>query len=169
MTDVSIRPYRPHDHRAGRRLWVELAEQHRELYDDPGFGGADPGAAFDEYLTRLDLSGLWVAEDPADGVIGLVGLLMKGRTGVVEPVVVTAGRRGRGVGRALLDHVAEQARRRGLTRLTISPESRNLEALRCLHGAGYDVLSALELTLDLGRQAQRWRDGMALHDLQFRS
>ncbi|MEV1286721.1 GNAT family N-acetyltransferase [Micromonospora sp. NPDC049679] len=169
MTDVSIRSYRPHDHSAGRRLWVELAERHRELYDDPGFGGADPGAGFDEYLTRLDLYGVWVAECPEDGVVGLVGLIMSGSVGKVEPVVVTARRRGQGIGRALLGHVAEQAHRRGLARLTISPESRNLDALRCLHGAGYDVLSAVELTLDLRQREQHRRDGMALHDLQFRS
>lgn len=168
-SDVAIRPYRPADHGAGRRLWAELADQHRALYDDPGFGGGDPGGAFEDYLTRLDLSGMWVAEDRARGVVGLVGLIMRGRVGAVEPVVVTAGLRGNGIGRALLDHVAAEARRRGLARLTITPESRNVEALRCLHAAGYDVLSAVELTLDLGVRNRAWREGIDLHALRFRS
>ena len=166
---VTIRSYRPGDHSAGRRLWVELTERHRALYDDPGFGGADPGAAFEEYLTRLDLSGMWVADHAEDGVVGLVGLIMKGRAGEVEPVVVTEARRGQGIGRALLEHVATEARKRGLTYLTISPESRNLDAIRSLHAAGYDVLSALQLTMDLGRREHEWRDGIDIHELRFRS
>ncbi|MEJ3742393.1 GNAT family N-acetyltransferase [Actinomycetes bacterium KLBMP 9797] len=166
---VTIRSYRPHDHSAGRRLWAELTEQHRALYDDPGFGGVDPGAAFEEYLTRLDLSGMWVADHPEDGVVGLIGLIMQGQSGEVEPVVVTADRRGQGIGRALLEHVAEQARRRGLAYLTIAPESRNVDAIRSLHAAGFDVLSALRLTLDLGQQDQRWTGGLDIHNLRFRS
>ncbi|GAA4678446.1 GNAT family N-acetyltransferase [Phytohabitans rumicis] len=166
---VTIRSYRPGDHSAGRRLWVELAERHRALYEDPGYGGADPGAAFEDYLTRLDLSGMWVADHGEDGVVGLVGLIMKGRAGEIEPVVVTEARRGQGIGRALLEHVAAEARRRGLTYLTISPESRNVDAIRSLHAAGYDVLSAVQLTLDLGRREHEWRDGIDMHELRFKS
>jgi GNAT superfamily N-acetyltransferase len=166
---VTIRSYRPGDHSAGRQLWVELAERHRALYDDPGFGGADPGAAFEDYLTRLDLSGMWVADHAEDGVVGLVGLIMKGRAGEVEPVVVTESHRGQGIGRALLGHVADEARRRGLAYLTISPESRNVDAIRSLHAAGYDVLSALQLTLDLGRREHAWRQDIDIHELRFRS
>lgn len=169
MDDAVIRPYRPADHAAGRRLWAELVQQHRELYDDPGFGDRDPGAAFEEYLTRLELSGVWVAEYGDDGVVGLAGLVLAGRSGRVEPVVVTARRRGRGIGRALLTHVADQARRRGMARLTVAPEARNVAALRCLHAAGYDVLSAIELTLAL-RPADRAavRPELDLHELRFR-
>ncbi|MFC0532950.1 GNAT family N-acetyltransferase [Phytohabitans kaempferiae] len=166
---VTIRSYRPGDHSAGRRLWVELAERHRALYDDPGFGGTDPGAAFEDYLTRLDLSGMWVADHGEDGVVGLVGLIMKGRAGEVEPVVVTESRRGQGIGRALLGHVADEARRRGLAYLTISPESRDVDAIRSLHGAGYDVLSALRLTLDLGKRERPGRQEIDIHELRFRS
>jgi GNAT superfamily N-acetyltransferase len=166
---VTIRSYRPGDHSAGRRLWVELTERHRTLYDDPGFGGEDPGAAFEDYLTRLDLSGMWVADHGEDGVVGLVGLIMKGRAGEVEPVVVTESRRGQGIGRALLGHVADEARRRGLAYLTISPESRDLDAIRSLHAAGYDVLSALQLTMDLGRRDHAWRQDIDIHELRFRS
>lgn len=169
MTDVAVRPYRPADHAAGRGLWVELTEQHRALYDDPGFGGADPGAAFEDYLTRLDLSGVWVADDSRNGVIGLIGLIMNGRHGEVEPVVVSAAHRGRGVGRLLLGHVAEEARRRRLARLTVKPELRNVEALHCLRAAGYDVVSAVELTLDLAPRQHAWRDGVDLDRLMFRS
>ena len=137
------------------------------MYGDPV--GPDDGDAFEEFLTRLDLSGLWVADHPSAGVVGLVGLIMRGRAGEVEPVVVAREHRGQGIGKTLLRHVAEQANQRGLVQLTISPESRNVEAIRCLHAAGYDVVSSIQLTLDLDRHAHQWEDGLQLQGLRFRS
>jgi len=168
MTDAVIRSYRPSDHSAARALWVELAEEHRELYGSPATPG-DPGAAFEEYLTRLDLSGIWVAEDQSVGVVGLVGLIMTGRVGEVSPIVVSASHRRQGIGRALLDHVADQARRRSLSRLTITPESRNVSALRALHAAGYDVLTAVELSMELRHASAEEGSDVELFGLRFRS
>jgi GNAT superfamily N-acetyltransferase len=168
MTQVTVRSYRPSDHSAGRRLWSELTRQHQDMYGDPGKPG-DDGEAFEEYLTRLDLAGIWVAEHPEDGVVGLVGLIMRGRAGEVEPVVVDPAHRGRGIGKTLLQHVGARAADRGLVQLTISPESRNVEAIRCLHAAGYDVVSSIQLTLDLERHAHQWQDGLQLQGLQFRN
>ncbi len=166
---VRIRPYRPLDHRACRELWAELTRTRSALYDDPRGGGTDPGAAFEEYLTRLDLAGIWVGEHAEEGVVGLVGLVLGvSRGGEVEPVVVAERLHGRGIGRALLRHVAEEARRRELTRLSISPDSRNVEAIRSLHAAGYAVLSSVTLALDLPPRTQNWRDGLDLHGLRFR-
>lgn len=192
---VTIRPYRPSDHHAGRRLWAELTSHHQEIYGeggadhggaaagtgaegglgaavglgaprgpgtavglgaeggpggaDAGDLGADAGAAFEEYLTRLDLSGVWVADHRQAGVIGLVGLILRGRGGEVEPIVVDARYRRRGIGHALLDEVATQARRRGMAELTVSPRARDLDAVRCFHAAGYTTLSSLTFTLDV--------------------
>jgi GNAT superfamily N-acetyltransferase len=167
MTPVAVRSYRPSDHSAGRRLWSELTNQHNQMY---GEAVAEGGAGFEEYLTRLDLSGLWVADHADDGVIGLIGLIMRGRAGEVEPIVVTTSHRHKGVGRRLLRHVAAEAKKRNMSALTISPSSRNVEAIRSLHAAGYDVVSSIELTLDLDRHQHEWQlDGLELHELQFRS
>src|SRR4051795_13700388 len=127
MGPVTVRSYRPSDHSAGRRLWSELTNQHNRMYGEPA---EDRGEGFEEYLTRLDLSGLWVADHADDGVIGLVGLIMRGRAGEVEPIVVTVSHRHKGVGRTLLRHVANEARKRSMTSLTISPASRNVDAIR---------------------------------------
>jgi GNAT superfamily N-acetyltransferase len=167
MTPVAVRSYRPSDHNAGRRLWSELTNQHNQMYGD---AANDAGAGFEEYLTRLDLSGLWVADHADDGVIGLVGLIMRGRAGEVDPVVVTGSHRHKGVGRKLLRHVAAEAKKRSMVSLTISPSSRNVDAIRSLHAAGYDVVSSIELTMDLDRHSHEWQqDGLELHELQFRS
>ncbi|MFB9182444.1 GNAT family N-acetyltransferase [Dactylosporangium sucinum] len=156
---LTIRAYRPTDHRECRQLWAEMTEEHE--------GSADPGALFEEYLTRLDLSGMWVA-DVGGTVVGMVGLLLDGRGGAVEPLVVSSARRGEGIGRALLEHVADQARRRALGRLTISPAARNLDAIRCLHAAGYDALARVTLAIDLRGRGGTWQDGIDLHELRFK-
>lgn len=148
-------------------MWAELAERRSDLYGRSA--GPDPGAGFEDYLTRLDLSGIWVAEDPNEGIIGLVGLLMQGTTGEVEPIVVAARHRGAGVGAALLKHVTGEATKRSLARLTIRPESRNVEALKSLHAAGFDLLSAVELSLDLRPSPSTSADvEIDLHGLRFR-
>ena len=95
---------------------------------------------------------------------------MRGRAGEVEPVVVTTSHRHKGVGRRLLRHVASEAKKRNMLSLTISPASRNIDAIRSLHAAGYDVVSSIELTMDLDRHGHEWQqDGLELHELQFRS
>lgn len=164
---VSIRAYRPTDHNVCRALWAELTQVQRDLYDDPDRGGADPGVGFEEYLTRLDLSGMWVAEHSEDGVVGFVGLTLNGRAGEVYPVVVTQRHRSQGIGTALLAHIADQARSRALRELVVIPESRNVAAIRCLHAAGYDMLAAVRLTLNLAG-VRRETDEMDVHSLRFR-
>ena len=145
MSPVTVRSYRPSDHSAGRRLYAELTVEHNAMYQTES--RRDDGAEFEEYLTRLDLSGIWVADHADDGVIGL-----------------------KGVGRKLLRHVAAEAKKRNMTALTISPSSRNVDAIRSLHAAGYDVVSSIELTMDLDRHTHEWQqDGLELHELQFRS
>ncbi|MFG2038857.1 GNAT family N-acetyltransferase [Dactylosporangium sp. NPDC048998] len=163
---LTIRAYRPTDHRECRQLWAEMTAADAGLYG--ATSNDDSGAAFEEYLTRLDLSGMWVAVDAAHLVVGMVGLLLDGRGGQVEPLVVASARRGEGIGRALLSHVADQARRRGLGQLSISPAARNRDAIRCLHAAGYDALSRVTLAIDLRRKGSVWQDGIDLHDLRFR-
>jgi GNAT superfamily N-acetyltransferase len=182
---VVIRGYRPTDHSACRRLWAELTTEHRQLYPGaPPVPAAAPaavdevggsttradvsGAGFEEYLTRLDLSGMWVAQHAEEGVVGFIGLILQGRAGAVDPVVVTAELRGQGIGRALLGYVAEQARRRGMRELTISPALRNLEAVRCLYRAGFDAAATVTLALDLTGSDSQWRDGVDIHGVRFR-
>jgi GNAT superfamily N-acetyltransferase len=182
---VVIRGYRPTDHSACRRLWAELTTEHRRLYpgappvpaaapaavDEAGASAAPAdasGAGFEEYLTRLDLSGMWVAQHEEEGVVGFIGLILQGRAGAVDPVVVTADLRGQGIGRALLGYVAEQARRRGMRELTISPALRNLEAIRCLYHAGFDAAATVTLALDLAGRDSQWQDGVDIHGVRFR-
>ncbi len=148
---VTIRSYRPSDHNACRRLWAELDDHRADLTNDRSIRTDDPGAGFEEYLTQLTLSGMWVAQDGDSEVVGFVGLRLDGRLGEVDPIVVTESMRGRGIGQALLAAVAEQARRRGLRQLTVSPPLRDVAALRALRSAGFDTATVVTLSLSLAR------------------
>jgi len=171
---ITLRPYRPADHNACRRLWAELAEHRAQLYrQDGGAESRDTesgGAGFEEYLTRLDLSGMWVAECGGE-VVAFVGLTLDGSAGAVDPVVVTRKHRGHGIGRSLLATVANEARRRGLKRLTVSPSVRDHEALRRLHAAGFGSVSSVTLSYPLTRGGRSGgpTEPLELYDLRFHS
>jgi GNAT superfamily N-acetyltransferase len=76
--------------------------------------------------------------------------------------------RGKGIGRALLAHVADQARRRGLRELIAVPDTRNIAAIKTLHAAGYDTMAAVRLTMDLAGTSSEG-DEVDLHNLRFKS
>jgi GNAT superfamily N-acetyltransferase len=165
--ELIIREYAGGDYQAGRSLWAELTEYHRGIYGDPSIGGADPGAAFDEYLAMPERAGSWVAE-LGGRVAGLTGLLDRGPSAEVEPVVVTAAARGRGIGRALISLMAEEARARGYEYLAIRPVARNVAAVRRFHAAGFRTLGGhVDLTMDLGSRRHEWQHGASLHGLDF--
>jgi GNAT superfamily N-acetyltransferase len=164
VSAVTIRPYEQRDHEAGRLLWVELTERHRLIYDDPTIGGDDPGAYFEHYLATPGRAVSWVAEEDGD-VIGLTGLFVHGDHGEIEPVVVTAGRRSSGIGRALIATAIDEARRRGVTYLTLRPVARNVEAIELFHRIGFRHLGQIDLAMDLAQRPHR--DGVDIHGLPF--
>jgi GNAT superfamily N-acetyltransferase len=167
LRGVTVRPYRPSDHNACRALWAELVEHRGALYGSAPAAGSDPGAGFEEYLTQLNLSGLWVADNEETGVVAFVGLMLDGRSGFVDPVVVTGSMRGRGIGRALLAKVADEARRRGLHHLSVRPAVRDAAALHMLHASGFSTVATVTLTYDLSGQGGPPADTLDLFGLRF--
>jgi ribosomal protein S18 acetylase RimI-like enzyme len=146
----TIRPYGSSDLTACRALWAELTEVHRELYDDPTFGGDDPGRGFDRYLAEDRPERICVAD--ADGrIVGLAGLLVVDGRAELEPIVVAGETRGGGVGRLLAEAVVEGARELGFPRVRVRPVGRNSEAIRFFHALGFDVLGRVDLRLDLDK------------------
>lgn len=166
--DVVVREYASADYSACRKLWVELTEHHRRIYDDPSIGGDDPGSAFDDYLAAGERVASWVAD--LDGsVVGLTGLFDRGASGEVEPVVVTGRLRSRGVGRLLIERVVTEAVARGYEYLAIRPVARNVSAIRRFYDAGFQTLGGhVDLTMDLADRRHGWLEGARLHDLHFR-
>lgn len=48
-----IRKYQETDREHCRALWRELAEWHREIYQDPTIGGEHPEDYFDKHLAEV--------------------------------------------------------------------------------------------------------------------
>jgi len=165
---VSIRLYDPRDLEGCRRLWVELTEWHRSIFETASIGGDDPGSQFDAHLARVGAERIWVAEE--DGhVVGLAGLLLEEGEAELEPIVVSARLRSQGVGRRLAETGIEHARERGFRQLQVRPVGRNAEAIRFFHRLGFDVLDQVGLMLDLVPSAHRpWRDGELVAGRSFR-
>ncbi len=165
--ELIVRDYTAADYRACRALWAELTEYHRRIYGDPSIGGDDPGAAFDGYLAMPERMRSWVAESRGR-VVGLTGLLDRGSSGEVEPVVVAAAARDQGIGRRLISRVVEEALARGYEYLAIRPVARNVAAVRRFHAAGFRTLGGhIDLTMDLARRRHEWLPGASLHGLDF--
>lgn len=165
---MGVRGYAEGDLAACRGLWVELTEQHRQIYQAPEIGGDDPGSKFDEHLAKVGADQLWVAV--ADGqVVGLTGLQRMEEGIEIEPVVVAASHRGRGIGRLLIDAAIAGGQAAGHKLISVSVVGRNREAIEFYHAMGFDTVGTIELMYDTRPQEdQRWEPGDTISGLPFR-
>jgi GNAT superfamily N-acetyltransferase len=165
---VEIRKYRASDFDACRKLWAQLTEHHRELYDDMTIGGDDPGRAIEPYLANQNLRGPWVAEVRGE-TVGLGGLIVHDEEAEVEPLVVASGFRCQGIGKSLLDHIIREARRFGVRFLSVRPVARNVGAVTWFVDAGFDLVGHIDLFQDLSVTSERkWKSRMILHGKRVR-
>lgn len=164
MDEIEVRGYRDGDRDACRRLWEELTVWHREIYGDPGIGGAEPGLYFDKHLAKTGPEHLLVAV-AGDKVVGLAGYLVEDEEIEVEPLVVTGSHRGRGIGSMLLDAVVKRFERTGIKSLTVRPVMRNTKALEFFRSRGFDKVGRIELFIDY--TGGSWKKDLRLFELDF--
>jgi GNAT superfamily N-acetyltransferase len=141
---VIVREYRAADEDSCRKLFAELVDVHRKLYPD-----AEIGATFSPD------GRLFVAELEGE-VVGFAGMLRHPHSVEIEPIVIASGRRGDGVGRALVERVVEEARaEEGVTQVYAQPAGRNRDAFAFFKSVGLDVLAYARLQLDLEPRDRR--------------
>jgi len=163
---ATIRRYQPKDLEGCRSLWTDLTDWHRQLYADQTIGGDNPGAGFDAHLAEVGPERIFVAEQ--DGrLVGLAGMIVRGRKVELEPLSVRAGCRGAGIGRELAEAVMAAARAEGAEQVYVRPVGRNSEAIRIFHTLGFDVITRVELVYDLTDEG-RWHEGVELAARTFR-
>jgi GNAT superfamily N-acetyltransferase len=155
---VTIRPFEDQEAGPCRALWGELTRAHRALYDDASIGGDDPGSGFDAYLGEFAGARKWVAER-GGSVIGFVGLIIRGKQGEIEPVVVSFDARGQGIGRSLVETAVDAARAEGVDQLKASPVARNSHAIDFFHSLGFNALGHVDLLLDFRHAEAYWQPG----------
>ena len=163
---MTIRPFEKQDASACRALWAELTRSHRALYDDASIGGDDPGSGFDAYLGEFADARKWVAERGST-VIGFVGLIIRGKQGEIEPVVVSFDARGQGIGRSLVQTAVDAARTEGVDQLKASPVARNSHAIDFFHSLGFTALGHVDLLMDSRHPASYWQHGERLAGSDF--
>jgi GNAT superfamily N-acetyltransferase len=165
-TPVKIRPFEEQDASACRALWAELTRSHRALYDDASIGGDDPGSGFDAYLGEFAGARKWVAMRGST-VIGFVGLIIRGKQGEIEPVVVSFDARGQGIGRSLVQTAVDAALDEGVDQLKASPVARNSHAIDFFHSLGFTALGHVDLLMDSRHPASYWQRGERLAGSDF--
>jgi GNAT superfamily N-acetyltransferase len=159
-----IRKYQPEDLAQCRALWKELAEWHREIYQDPSIGGAHPKEHFDKHLIEVGADWLWVAVQNSQ-VIGLTGLIIKGKEAEIEPLIISQAHRGIGIGEQLVKTIISQARDKGVRFLNVKPVARNIQAVKFLYKQGFTKLGRIELFIDFSDYA--WKQGPELFGYTF--
>jgi GNAT superfamily N-acetyltransferase len=169
--NIVIREYKDTDYDACRALWGELSQHHADIYEDPSIAGNDPGMGFDEYMGRVDRCFTCVAEREIK-VVGLAGLLTThemSEGGEIEPVIVTASLRNNGIGTKLVEHVVNEAKKRGVRFLRIRPVARNIRAISLYVRLGFDLLGHVDLFQDLNSTSDRnWKPGIIIHGQELK-
>jgi GNAT superfamily N-acetyltransferase len=144
-----------------------MTERHRVIYEDPTIGGEDPGLEFDSHLSRVGPERVWVAVSD-ENILGLVALIVEGEQAEVEPIVVSSDRRSRGVGGQLLERVIDEAKKLGISCLSVKPVARNLEAISFFYEAGFRILGHIQLFMWLGPSFPgQWKPGPRLFGKPF--
>ena len=166
--EQKMRLYEPRDFEVCKALWAELTQRHRDIYADPTIGGTDPSHGFNMYLANHHRQATWVVE--VDGrVVGMAGLIVHGSEAEVEPVVVTASCRSRGIGGMLITEAIAHAKKNGVRFLSTRPVARNAEALSFFVDAGFNIVGQIDLFQDLAPATWRqWKDGLLIHGKQLR-
>jgi len=159
-----IRKYEPGDIERCRALWRELTEWHREIYQDPTIGGLHPEDYFDKHLAEVGPDQLWVAVHNSQ-VVGLIGLIVKGKEAEIEPLIVSKAHRGKGIGKQLIKTVVSEACNMEIRFLNVTPVARNIQAINFLYQQGFKNLGHIELFLDFSDYA--WKPGPQLFGRKF--
>ena len=164
---MRIRGYGRHDLDRCRSLWADLVERHRDIYDDQSIGGDSAGMEFDEHLAKVGPDSIWVAEVGGE-VVGFTSLIEKDQEAEIEPVVVSPGHRGEGVGTGLVDFAVDRARELGLLYVFVRPVARNREAVSFFHRRGFKTVGHIQLFQWLGESLpDKWKDGLDIFGERF--
>jgi len=161
---ITVRQYAEKDKAACRELWAELTQWHRDIYGDQTIGGTDPGLYFDEHLKKAGPEHILVAVDGRK-IVGLTGYLVMEEEIEVEPLIVAASHRGRGIGTKLLESLIAQVRGTGIKFLNVRPVARNKRALEFFRSRGFNKIGRVELFVDY--TGKDWKEDLKLFDLEF--
>lgn len=161
---IAVRPYSDEYREKCRELWHELTQRHRDIYDDQSIGGDTPGLYFDEHLEKAGKDHILLAFIGKE-VVGMLGYVQADEEIELEPLVVSAHHRGKGIGTALVKAFMDRVKDSGAKYLNVRPVARNKEALEFFRKKGFDKIGRIELFID--RTGKEWKKGVELFDRQY--
>lgn len=165
---MEIRNYSAGDLEVCRSLWAEMVQQHRDIYNDQSIGGENPGLEFDKHLELIGEEKIWLAESGGE-VIGFTSLIQNGEEAEIEPVVVSSGHRGKGVGEKLIKHAVEEARKLKVLCLYVKPVARNKDAVSFFYDCGFKTVGHIQMFMWLGESVpDMWKDGLDIFGRKFK-
>ena len=115
-------------------------------------------------MTKAGADNVWVAVSDFV-VVGMTGLMMEEGEAEIEPLIVSKGHRGKGIGKQLVETMVSEAKARGMRFLNVAPVARNVETIRFLHKLGFKTLGFVQLFVCLSDA--NWKSGPELFGLQF--
>lgn len=150
-----------------RALWAENVQRHRDIYNDQSIGGENPGNGFDQHLSSVGPDRIWLAKS-GEEISGLISLIVNGQEAEVEPVIVNSDYRGKGVGKALIEHVITVADKIGVLCLSVKPVARNEQAITFFYNSGFRTLGHIQMFMWLGESTpDTWKKGPVLFGKSF--
>jgi ribosomal protein S18 acetylase RimI-like enzyme len=123
-----------------------------------------PEENFDKHLGKVGPEALWVAVHDSK-IVGLIGLILKGREAEIEPLIVSKPYRGKGIGKQLIQTVIAEARSKRVAILIIGPAAQNKKAIKFLYKQGFKNLGYIELFMDLSNRP--WKPGPEIFGCKF--
>jgi len=149
MNGLQVRPAGAADRDTAHRLLTAQLIEHRLPADPEGIS-----RGIDHALAKDSPAWLWLAERDGRAVAvflanQIVSVEKGGETLWMEELYVTPGARRRGVARAMLDSVANEARRRGLRALDLEVVPSQQAAFALYRSLGFQDVPRQRLTLEL--------------------
>jgi GNAT superfamily N-acetyltransferase len=161
---INVRAYQATDRESCRRLWRELAEYHREIYNDYSIGWECPEDYFDMHLAKVGADRIWVATVDSS-VVGFAGLVVEGEEVKLDPIVVGKPFRRKGIGKKLVKLAISEAQKLGAKHLNVEPVARNAEAIKFYRELGFANVGYVQLFIDFS--GKKWTRSLRLHKSEF--
>lgn len=106
--------------------------------------------------------------DFEEKVVGLTGLILNGQEAEIEPLIVLPKQLSKGIGRALLNHSIEQAKKLDVRYISFRPVARYEEAISFFYKSGFRLLGHIERFVDLKlAKPDTWKSGILLFQHNF--
>jgi ribosomal protein S18 acetylase RimI-like enzyme len=148
-----LRKFREKDLDECLQLGRQMVDYHRQIYEDDSIPYDDKKLR--EKLKRTGEKYVKMVAEEENKIVGLLILEIKGRSCEIDYIIVDKDRRGKGIGKALMNYAKETALK--CVEIILRFAARNIEAFRFYHNNGLNCLGMVEVFMPLTEEGKnRW-------------